>query len=138
MLLHRSRPSARQQSRTTRPWWSTAGPRWPPSQEALLAFLACPLSLDLLSMAFLLSLSGCLYSGRSDFNTTTSVGYHCFPIGWWLLEEILWFKTGSAHQRVLWPDVHLPPLLDLPLWHGPCLLTNPPSVITPCVRRSLR
>ena len=60
------------------------------------------------------------------------------PIGWWLLEEILWFKTSSAHQRVLWADVHLPPLLDLPLWHGPCLLANPPSVITPCVRRSLR
>merc|ERR1711974_442516 len=45
--------------------------------------------------------------------------------GWWLVEEILWLQTGTAHQWVLWPDVHLPPLLALPLWHGPCLLTIP-------------
>ena len=49
--------------------------------------------------------------------------------GWGELEEVLRQPAAAAHQRVLRSDVHLRPLLDLPLRHGPCILV-PPSVKT--------
>jgi len=41
--------------------------------------------------------------------------------GIWL-EAILPQQAATSHQWILWPSVHLCPLLDLPLWDGPCIL----------------
>jgi hypothetical protein len=38
------------------------------------------------------------------------------------LEEVLRQQAAAPHQRVLRPNVHLCPVLDLLVWDGPCLL----------------